>query len=307
MQFYFRQFTGDENIQCMDLKAIGAHILFMCYAGASESGYRLAYSGIKLRRMLRNVSQGDFDQIMEQLLEGPWKISKCGNFIEQDGMRRTLEKQREFSKKQKENARKRWDTSGNAKRYAKPMPESMPESMPEKCPSSSSSSSTSVQKKKYKKKLPSKGITHTLENSKFSKKFYSVWSAWIEMRKELPPPKSWPDYFNRIWEKLHTLTEGQAIELLEYSTLNEYKNIIWERLTERKSINGNRPELKESAWSLQQRIEALKKLMEDQKEKGYTFNNKSREYEWEAKAKGNYQEFKSQLSKLQRSLANVDE
>ena len=134
MQFYFRQFAGDENVMAMDLDAVGAHILLMCAAGASEFGYRLAYDLAQIRTRLRNPSASDFERIMSQLLAGPWKLSADKKYIEQDGMRRTLQKQKEFSKKQRENAARRWHRSGIDLAHAKT------------CPTSTSTSSTSSSK-----------------------------------------------------------------------------------------------------------------------------------------------------------------
>jgi len=112
MQFYFRQFAGDEHVMAMSLDAVGAHIILMCAAGASESGYRLAYDLAQIRNRLRCPTEFDFQRIMVELLAGAWKISADKKWIEQDGMRRTLQKQKEFSKKQSENAAKRWHPSG---------------------------------------------------------------------------------------------------------------------------------------------------------------------------------------------------
>lgn len=128
MQFYFRQFAGDDAVMAMDLDAVGAHILLMCAAGSSEFGYRLASDEGAIRRRLRNPNDADFERIKRQLLSGAWKLTGDGDWWVQDGMRRSLLKQKEFSKKQSENARARW---GNAKPMpdtcqtdAKPMPSS---------------------------------------------------------------------------------------------------------------------------------------------------------------------------------------
>ncbi len=146
MQFYFRQFAADEHVMGMDLDAIGAHILLMCAAGASDLGYKLPNKNEILRNISRCKDGRVWQRIKSQLLAGAWKLSDDGKWICQDGMRRTLLKQKEFAEKQRENAEKRWnggndakpmpdtsqsDASGYAKGYAK------------RCSSSSSSSSTS--------------------------------------------------------------------------------------------------------------------------------------------------------------------
>lgn len=123
MQFYFRLFSGDEKVMTMDLDSVGAHILLMCMAGASEYGYRLAYDQRAIRNVLRNPSEADFERIMRQLLAGAWKVSEDGKWIVQDGMKRILAKQKAFSKKQAENSKTRW---ANAKQDAKPMPNGIP-------------------------------------------------------------------------------------------------------------------------------------------------------------------------------------
>lgn len=105
MQFYFRQFSGDEEVMGMDLDTIGAHILLMCVAGAANSGFRIRYNRDAIRNMIRNPNDADFDRIMTQLLRGAWKISDDGEWIEQHGMMRSLLKQKEFSKAQSERAK----------------------------------------------------------------------------------------------------------------------------------------------------------------------------------------------------------
>ena len=122
MQFYFRQFEGDEHVMSMDLDAVGAHILLMCAAGASEHGYKLAYDERALRVRLRNPSDPDFSRIMSQLLAGAWKVSDDGKWLVQYGQRRTLLKQKEFSAKQKANVEKRWVCQEDTKRDTKRVP-----------------------------------------------------------------------------------------------------------------------------------------------------------------------------------------
>lgn len=123
MQFYFRLFSGDEKVMAMDLDSVGAHILLMCMAGASEYGYRLVYDKRAIRNVLRNPSDADFDRIMAQLLDGAWKVSDDGQYLVQDGMRRILLRQKAFSKKQAENCKVRW---ANTNRDTKPIPNTIP-------------------------------------------------------------------------------------------------------------------------------------------------------------------------------------
>jgi len=138
MQFYFRQFAGDEHVMAMDLDSVGAHILLMCAAGASEFGYRLASDERQIRTRLRNPSDSDWSRIRQQLLAGPWKVSPDGKWWIQDGMRRSVEKQKTFSEKQTKNAHARW----HANDIPEPIPEPIPNGIPKACSSSSSSSST---------------------------------------------------------------------------------------------------------------------------------------------------------------------
>lgn len=139
IQFYFRQFLGDEQVASMDLETTGAHILLMCYAGASESGYRLAYIRHKIARLLRMSCDEKFDQILDNLLAGAWKISDCGNYIEQEGLKRSFEKQKQFSTLQSERAKKRWENKDENPASIRHMPAASVRHMP-----SSSSSSTST-------------------------------------------------------------------------------------------------------------------------------------------------------------------
>ena len=117
MQFYFRQFAGDEHVMAMDLDAVGAHILLMCAAGASSSGYRLRADDRALRTVLRNPSEEDWQRIKKQLLAGAWKLSEDRQWWVQDGQRRTLLKQKQYKEEQKRKAKlgaaARWAQSGH--------------------------------------------------------------------------------------------------------------------------------------------------------------------------------------------------
>lgn len=104
----------------MDLDAVGAHILLMCAAGASDEGYRLAFDKHAIRNILRGPSDENFERILQQLLRGAWKISQCNRWITQSGQQRTLLKQREFSKKQRKNALSKRDQPNDSQIDAKP-------------------------------------------------------------------------------------------------------------------------------------------------------------------------------------------
>src|SRR2546430_8055680 len=142
-QFYPRQFVGDDQIMAMDLEAIGAHILLMCAAAASPERYRIDADEYAIRMRLRNPVDADWERIKKQLLSGPWKESPDGKWWVQDGLRRTFEKQKDFSESQRGNANARWHPKN-----AETVPSScetdaklMPQTMPKVCSSSSSSSS----------------------------------------------------------------------------------------------------------------------------------------------------------------------
>ena len=130
MQFYFRQFAGDETVQVMDLDAVGAHILLMCMAGASAELFRVPSDERKLRAICRNPSEADWARIREQLLDGPWKVSEDGRWWLQRGMMRTFLKQKAFhasaSERGKMGAAARWgDGSANGRANSNPMAEAM--------------------------------------------------------------------------------------------------------------------------------------------------------------------------------------
>ena len=130
MQFYFRQFAGDESVQVMDLDAVGAHILLMCMAGASAELFRVPSDERKLRAICRNPSEADWARIREQLLDGPWKVSEDGRWWLQRGMMRTFMKQKAFhasaSERGKMGAAARWgDGSANGRANSNPMAEAM--------------------------------------------------------------------------------------------------------------------------------------------------------------------------------------
>lgn len=157
-QFFPRQFAADDVVTAMDLDAIGAHILLMCAAAASPEQYRIRCrinaeplpEGCRddaaehaIRTRLRNPSNEDWHRIKNQLLSGAWKLSTDGQWWEQDGLKRTFMKQKEFSENQQRRALERW-----RKEHPEAMPDecrtdagSVPEGMPEGCSSSSSSSS----------------------------------------------------------------------------------------------------------------------------------------------------------------------
>jgi hypothetical protein len=124
-QFYPRQFAGDDAVMAMDLDTVGAHVLLMCAAAASPECHRIgtgsAPDGSRrdageraIRNRLRNPSEEDWQRIKGQLLSGAWKISDDGQWWEQDGLRRTFEKQRAFSKEQQDRANKRYGNSGES-------------------------------------------------------------------------------------------------------------------------------------------------------------------------------------------------
>lgn len=142
-QFFPRQFAGDDHVMAMDLDAVGAHILLMCAATASPEGHRIPAEERGLRNRLRNPSQGDWERIKHQLLAGPWKISEDGLWWEQDGLRRTLERQREFSASQQQRARSRYRTNSETglPSGCPSSAENLPKDIPGGCSSSSSSSS----------------------------------------------------------------------------------------------------------------------------------------------------------------------
>lgn len=84
---------------------------------------------------IRNPSNEDWQRIKGQLLAGAWKVSSDGGWWEQDGLRRTFEKQKEFSDKQRQRAEVRWRRSDVA---GVPKPcrtdaGKMPQTMPEGC------------------------------------------------------------------------------------------------------------------------------------------------------------------------------
>lgn len=146
MQFYFRQFMGDDAVILMDLDAVGAHILLMCFAGSSPEGFRIQNRDEILQKILRGVGPSDWARIKPQIMAA-WDISDDGKWIIQRGMQRTLLKQKEFSKKQKENIDKRWE---DTKRDTKRVPDGIPNGYSS---STSSSSSSSTSKKKNNNKI----------------------------------------------------------------------------------------------------------------------------------------------------------
>jgi hypothetical protein len=142
-QFFPRQFAGDDQIMGMDLEAIGAHILLMCAAAASPEQCRIDAEEYAIRMRLRNPADEAWQRIKKQLLAGAWKVTADGKWWVQDGLRRTFEKQKDFSERQSEKANARW-----SRKDAEAMPDpfrrdadAMPEAVPKVCSSSSSSSS----------------------------------------------------------------------------------------------------------------------------------------------------------------------
>jgi len=154
MQFYFRQFAGDEHVMSMDLDAVGAHILLMCSAGASARGHKIPSDERAIRTVLRNPKDDDWERIKRQLLAGPWKVSADGQWWEQHGMRRTLLKQKEYHRSQAEKAKlgaaARWARRGDAPGHTPGITGAMPRD------ASSSSSSSSLQLQEQPPYPPSK-------------------------------------------------------------------------------------------------------------------------------------------------------
>lgn len=126
---------GDDAVILMDLDAVGAHIILMCFAGSSPEGFRIQNKDEILRKILRGVGASDWDRIKPQIMTA-WDVSDDGEWIIQRGMQRTLLKQKSFSKTQSERAKERWKgCQTGAGRDAKRVPNGC---------SSSSSSSTST-------------------------------------------------------------------------------------------------------------------------------------------------------------------
>jgi len=133
MQFYFRQFSGDESVASMDLDAVGAHILLMCYAGASKHQFKIEFCDEKIRRILRGVSDENWIRIKQQLLSA-WEVSEDGKWLIQNGMKRSLSKRKAFCDKQREKANARW---ANTKRIPK-VCQSDTKGIPKTCSTSTS-------------------------------------------------------------------------------------------------------------------------------------------------------------------------
>jgi hypothetical protein len=139
----------------MDLDAIGAHILLICAAAASPEGYRIHADERAIRVRLRNPSDEDWARIKSQIFGTAWKLSQNGEWWEQHGLRRIIEKQREFSAKQRERVSHRWNgdepfgNTGSIPDEYRTDTESIPSS------SFSSSDSTSSFKMKVPRHSPS--------------------------------------------------------------------------------------------------------------------------------------------------------
>lgn len=182
MQFYFRQFSGDENVQVMDLDAVGAHILLMCYAGASETRFKIPFDRTKIARLIRTFDDEKLDRILAQLLEGAWKKSECGKWLEQHGMERTLRKQKQFSKLQREKANQRWKgAEGDA--------ESMPNvsRAPTETMLATASTSASTSTNNINTPAPSKTIKKAPEKKQFGEYVFLSDAEIAKFTKELGP------------------------------------------------------------------------------------------------------------------------
>lgn len=143
IQFYFRQFAGDEQVMSMDLDAVGAHILLMCSAGASSRGYRLPSDERFLRSQIKFPKNDDWARIKQQLLSGAWKISEDGKWWVQEGLKRSIYRINEFvalqREKGKKGAAKRWSTPNDSRGHKSAVPVPMAHDS-----LSSSSSSTNL-------------------------------------------------------------------------------------------------------------------------------------------------------------------
>lgn len=137
MQFYFRQFSGDESVASMDLDTVGAHILLMCYVGASKHLFKIEFSDEKLRRILRGVSDENWSRIKQQLLSA-WEVSEDGKWLVQNGMKRSLAKRKAFCDKQRERANARWANAKKIPEACRNDTGSDAESVPKTCSASTS-------------------------------------------------------------------------------------------------------------------------------------------------------------------------
>jgi len=150
IQFYFRQFSSDEQVKAMDLDTVGAHILLICAAGMSAHGHKLPSNERFLRAQIQYPSDEAWQRIKSQLLDGAWKVSADGKWWVQDGLKRSVLKRQEFFSEQKRKAKlgadARWHPRGHNSGMPGPMPQDAPSSA--SASASASASSTSLPKSK---------------------------------------------------------------------------------------------------------------------------------------------------------------
>lgn len=102
-QFYPKQWLGDDKVNLMDLDAQGAHLRLMCFAWQQTPAGTLPDDDLMLRMWAGNPKE--WDRIKPQVLKA-WK--KRGKRYCSLGLMREYKKQKEFFKKQKAKAERRW-------------------------------------------------------------------------------------------------------------------------------------------------------------------------------------------------------
>ncbi len=163
VQWYYKQFTGDQKVLAMDWDALGMHVWLIHMALQEEMPGTIPNDMALIRRWLRNPSDDVWRRVQPQIFSA-WSI-RDGRWV-QKGTEETALRQQEYSASRKEAAAKRWHP-GAQDAYASVT------HMQKPCSSSSTSSSTTKQKTK-----PMPQAAFVLPD--FIPK--KAWDDWIEMR-----------------------------------------------------------------------------------------------------------------------------
>lgn len=224
MQFYFRQFAADDAVTSMDLDAVGAHILLMCAAGSASSGYEIPADDRAIRTRLRNPSDADYNRIKAQLLAGAWKISPDGTKWVQDGMRRSMLKQKEFSRLQSERAK-------GSRRVAGTKPDLSRAGVAGSEPTSTSTSTSSNIKE------PSL-LWPPVLNTEACKNSLAEWLAYKQKRGERYKAK---ESIQKLLNKWSNSTAEEFVAAVNHSIGCNYSGLFADKATSPLKTNGHKP------------------------------------------------------------------
>jgi hypothetical protein len=116
-QFYPKQWLGDDQVMLMDWDARGMHMHLICISWQQDQPGTIPNDEALIRRWLKDPSQKVWKRVWPQIQPAWRKWGKGGDFLYSRGVLREYKKFKEFSRRQRANARQLWNyrrSHGNA-------------------------------------------------------------------------------------------------------------------------------------------------------------------------------------------------